>query len=82
MTKKTHSPAGPKTDDTTGTYVYDKKLGKVVKVSSHVPKVSSKGQSGGFDMPSDGGGCEGCPSGGSCGMGGMGGMGGGFGGGF
>ena len=76
MTKKKPSTTPPA--DTTGTYVYDKKLGKVVKVSDHVPGVSSKGQGGGFDMPSGGeGGCAGCPSGGSCGMGGMGGMGGG-----
>ena len=75
MTKKKTTKPETKTDDSTGTYVYDKELGKVVKKSDRVPGVSSKGGGGGFDMPS-GGGCEGCPSGGSCGMGGMGGMGG------
>ena len=60
MTKNKHSQTEPKADGTTGTYVYDKKLGKVVKVSDHVPGVSSKGQGGGFDMPSGGeGGCAG-----------------------
>ena len=49
MTNKKHHQTDPKSDDTTGTYVFDKKLGKVVKVSSRVPKVSSKGQGGGFD---------------------------------
>jgi hypothetical protein len=83
MTKKSHPQNDSKTDDTTGTYIFDKNLGKVVKVSSKVPGVSAKGKGGGFDDMSAGGGCEGCPSGGSCGMGGMGGMGGGdFGGGF
>jgi hypothetical protein len=84
MTKKKDGTKAA-ADDTTGTYVFDKKLGKVVKVSSRVPRVSSKGQGGSFDdMPSGGAGdgCAGCPSGGSCGMGGMGGMGGGFGGDF
>ena len=28
-----------------GTYIYDDKLGKVVKVSDRVPKVASKGKS-------------------------------------
>ncbi|MBI5239246.1 MAG: hypothetical protein HY926_02130 [Elusimicrobia bacterium] len=76
MTKKKQTPAQTKSDDSTGTYVYDKELGKVVKKSSRVPKVSSKAGGGGFEMPSggEGGGCEGCPSGGSCGMGGMGGF--------
>ena len=76
MTKKKHSQTDSKSDESTGTYVYDKTLGKVVKVSSKVPGVSSKGKDGGFDGMPSGSGCEGCPSGGSCGMGGMGGMGG------
>jgi len=83
MTKRKSARTDSKTDDTTGTYVYDQRLGKLVKVSSRVPKVSSKGQGGGLDDMPSGGGCEGCPSGDSCGMGGMGGMGGGgFGGDF
>ncbi|MDD5655957.1 MAG: hypothetical protein PHF00_01725 [Elusimicrobia bacterium] len=61
----------------TGTYRYDKKLGKVVKVSDQVPGLSKgDGDFGGGDSSSDSP-CGSCPSGGSCGMGG-----GGFGGGF
>lgn len=36
----------------TGTYVYDKKLGKVVKVSDRVPKAASK--KGGASAPETG----------------------------
>ena len=45
----------------TGTYVFDKELNKVVKVSDDIPGVSAKGKQSGGDM-------EGCdPS--SCGNG-------------
>jgi len=78
VTKKTKPHASKQQpEDTTGTYVYDKEQGQVVKVSDRVPAVSSKGKGGSFDdMPSPSG-CGSCPSSGSCGMGG-----GGFGGGF
>ncbi|MFA6092562.1 MAG: hypothetical protein WCU88_03765 [Elusimicrobiota bacterium] len=61
----------PKKNDPTGTYVYDPKLGKVVKVSSDIPSVASKagdktacGAKSPFDAPCGGGDC-----GGSCGLG-------------
>lgn len=59
-------------DGATGTYRFDPKLGKVVKVSSKVPSVASK--SG--DKPACGDASSPCASDG-CGMGGCG-MGGGF----
>ena len=58
-------------EEPTGTYVFDKKLGKVVKVSSRIPAVSNKSQgaasSGDFSPPC---GNSSCPSAGTCGMGG------------
>ncbi|MFH1618566.1 MAG: hypothetical protein ABIG11_01525 [bacterium] len=62
-------------DAMTGRYVFDKKLGKVVKVSDRIPGLKKSGSSG------DSGPCESgsCPSmggmPGGCGMGGMGGCG-------
>ena len=44
MTKRIKSKQD---DGPGGTYVYDKDLGKVVKVSSRVPKVASKGKKSG-----------------------------------
>jgi len=82
MTKKKHDETKSTQDDNTGTYAYDKNLGKVVKVSGRVPSVASKGKGGAFEDSAPSSGCDSCPSGGACGMGGMGGMGGGFGGGF
>jgi len=71
--KPAETPAHEKSSKSTGTYVYDKKLGKVVKVSDDIPSLSkSHGHdhcsgpccSGGGSMPSpcEGGGCggEGC----------------------
>ncbi|MBI5882174.1 MAG: hypothetical protein HZB91_03610 [Elusimicrobia bacterium] len=59
----------------TGKYVYDPKLGKVVKVSDDIPKVASAGKKdfpcgaeySGGDLPCGQGEC----GGGSCGMGGF-----------
>ncbi len=77
MDKKTKTPPQ---EDSTGTYVYDKKLGKVVKVSQRIPSISAKGTGGDFsdDMGSPPCGNDACPSAGTCGMGGggFGGMGG------
>lgn len=57
-----------KKEPSTGRYIYDKKLGKVVKVSDEVPGLNKGGGAGGF---------EGCPMnqgghkcGGGCGCGG------------
>ncbi|MBI5624377.1 MAG: hypothetical protein HY924_11420 [Elusimicrobia bacterium] len=60
----------------TGKYVYDPKLGRVVKVSDRIPKVASAGKktfacgadSSSESLPCGEGGC----GGGSCGLGGMG----------
>lgn len=77
MPKSKHAkqPEQPKAESITGSYVYDPKLGKVVKVSDRVPGVSSKGgkdfpcgaDSSGGDLPCGQGEC----GGGSCGMGGF-----------
>jgi len=59
-------------DAATGTYVYDPKLKKVVKVSSDIPSVASKA-SGGTDagsFPSGDNPCGGTCGTGSCPMGG------------
>jgi hypothetical protein len=73
MDKKTKTHP-KKEEDTTGTYVFDKTLGKVVKVSGRIPSVSSKGKGGDFsaDTPMPPCGQGSCPSAGTCGMGGMG----------
>jgi len=68
--KKNPIPRTP-ADDSTGTYVFDKKLGKVVKVSSRIPAVAAKGKDG---SESDGApslpcGRDSCDSN-ACGMGG------------
>lgn len=60
-------------DDSTGTYVFDKEQGKVVKVSNQVPGVSAKGKGGG-DIPSLPCGRAAGDACGGCGMGGMGGF--------
>ncbi len=52
--------ATKKTDNKTGRYVYDAKLGKVVKVSDDIPGLK-KG------TPAADGGCCGTDSGGCCG---------------
>lgn len=53
-------------DDIAGTYVYDKELGKVVKVSDRIPGVSSKKGRG--SPKSSSGPCGGGPCGsGACG---------------
>ncbi|HOI43191.1 MAG TPA: hypothetical protein PK523_09625 [Elusimicrobiales bacterium] len=46
----------------TGRYVYDKKLGKVVKVSDDVPGLKKGGSPGGGTCPMNPGGhtCNGC----------------------
>ena len=77
MTKKRSAPP-PQENESTGTYAFDKELGKVVKVSTRIPSVSSKGKDGfsSDDAPSLPCGRDSC-SGGGCGMGG-----GGFGGDF
>lgn len=49
-----------KKESKTGRYVYDKKLGKVVKISNEIVGVKkSNGSSSGFSCPS-GGCCPGC----------------------
>jgi hypothetical protein len=74
--KKKGTPNRPADDGNTGTYRFDKELGKVVKVSDKVPGLSKGGADfSGADAPSSP--CSSCPSGGACGMGG-----GGFGGDF
>jgi len=58
MTRKAKTK--PISPSVAGTYVYDEELGKVVQVSTRIPKVASKG--GAPDAPSCGrGSCEGCP---------------------
>ncbi|MDD5304943.1 MAG: hypothetical protein PHS14_17740 [Elusimicrobia bacterium] len=47
----------------TGTYRYDKKTGKIVRVSDRVPKVSSKGKRSSSSLPC---GRSGPCGGGSC----------------
>ncbi|MEK7232440.1 MAG: hypothetical protein AAB268_01380 [Elusimicrobiota bacterium] len=47
----------------TGTYRYDKKTGKIIRVSDRVPKVSSKGKSSSPSLPC---GRSGPCGGGSC----------------
>ncbi len=71
MDKKTHTRPRQE-EDSTGTYAFDKKLGKVVKVSGRIPSVSSKGKDGDFsdDATSPPCGQDSCPSAGACGMGG------------
>ena len=61
MSAKTRKKA-PKDSSIGGTYVYDKELGKLVKVSDRVPKVASK-----RPTPAPMGG--GCGRGGGCGGG-------------
>jgi len=58
----------PKRPDSgaTGTYVYDEKTDRIVKVSDRIPSVASKGKGGSSDSPKTppcGGGCGGgvCP---------------------
>lgn len=65
MTPKTSKRARkPATDRAaTGTYRYDRKTGKVVRVSDRVPKVSSKGKSSSSSLPC---GRRGPCGGGSC----------------
>ncbi|HAM35066.1 MAG TPA: hypothetical protein DEB40_07660 [Elusimicrobia bacterium] len=71
MTKKKLPQPKTRKDDSTGTYVFDKQLGKVVKVSDKVPSVSSKGKGADFsDAAPSNPACASCPSGGACGMGG------------
>ena len=51
---KSPSPTKPQTKDSMGgTYVYDKVLGKVVKVSDRVPKVASKASGGSLSSADD-----------------------------
>ncbi len=54
----------PKTEKPTGRYVYDKKLGKVVKVSDDIPGLKKGGSGGeaGGTCPMNPGGhtCNGC----------------------
>ncbi len=58
-----------KTESIAGTYVYDKKLKKVVKVSSCIPKVASKSRAGAGDFPTSAGPCGRTEcGGGSCAM--------------
>jgi hypothetical protein len=56
-----------KKEAATGRYVYDKKLGKVVKVSDEVPGLSKGGSSDGAGCPMNTGGHK---CGGGCGCGG------------
>ena len=49
--KTSQRASSPKTEEVTGTYVFDKKTGKIVKLSGRVPKVSSKSGKGASDMP-------------------------------
>ena len=54
-----------KTDGATGTYRFDKKKGKIVRVSDRVPKVASKGKGPSSSLPCGGSGpCGGgrCPT--------------------
>lgn len=43
--------ATKKKESAGGTYVYDKELGRVVKISDRVPKVASKGRGGARSSP-------------------------------
>ena len=62
---RTKSKKKSSTDSTGGTYVYDKKLGRVVKVSDRIPKVASKGRGAASEMGPCGRPRAGC-GGGSC----------------
>ncbi|MFA6318401.1 MAG: hypothetical protein WC943_13415 [Elusimicrobiota bacterium] len=75
-TKKEAAPQEPTgTKGITGKYVYDPKLGRVVKVSDRIPKVASASKktfacgadSRSESLPCGQGGC----GGGSCGLGGL-----------
>ncbi len=55
---KTKEPVPAASGGATGTYVYDEKLGKVVKVSSRVPRVAAHGSDGDFSDLGDSGGSE------------------------
>lgn len=51
-----------KKEQTTGRYVYDKTLGKVVKISDDIPGLKKAGESGGDTCPMNPGAhkCNGC----------------------
>ena len=63
--KKSKKSAPQGKEDVTGTYVYDKETGRVVKVSNDVPGVSSRGaKSSSGEAPScgmPGTPCSSCP---------------------
>ena len=65
MTPKTAKQSRKPSADqaATGTYRYDKKTGKIVRVSDRVPKVSSKGKRASSSLPC---GRSGPCGGGSC----------------
>jgi hypothetical protein len=46
MSVKTKTKKASPSGSIGGTYVYDKELGRLVKISDRVPKVASKGRSG------------------------------------
>jgi len=69
-----------KKETPTGTYAYDKKLGKVVKISSDVPGLKKTDSGPDCECPQsdscgmNGQGCGGAMPGSPCGMGGCGGF--------
>ena len=69
---RTSKQPGKAADGATGTYVYDPKLKKVVKVSSDIPSVASKasGSADAGSFPSGDNPCGGACGTGSCPMGG------------
>ncbi len=64
ISKKTENQSGV-VEGSTGTYVFDKKLGKVVKLSDSIPKVASHASKGSPEITTPCGRTS-CPSGGPC----------------
>ena len=53
-------PENKRGEPKTGKYIYDKKLGKVVKVSDKITGLKKSGQNGNNNCPARKHGCDGC----------------------
>ena len=52
----------PSTESVTGKYVYDRELGKIVKISDRASVASKIGKSGSSGLPCGQGSCDTCPA--------------------